>query len=239
MPAHPAPRRLRSARGRQRGFTLVELMVATSIGLVLLGSVYGILVQTTNMAEVTRGQITLNQNAREMFHMLEDGGIDPTDPGRLVRGMRGRGQGVNGTAAAVVDASVATYMSAPNAEAASRLSLTDPAGAASAISSSILPPVTLSCTAVGEPHRACAAPNGTVTVVGYLADLNSPTAPNANNLVTDNAANTVVMAVKLLNPALAGRRDAVGTTGAGALDSNANSDIVDRQTMVFRMQEAY
>lgn len=74
-------------RRRQRGFTLIELMVATFTGLLLLSSVYAVMYQSAGMADAMRGQIIINQEAREMFQMLTDGGRDSDQT--PVSGLRG------------------------------------------------------------------------------------------------------------------------------------------------------
>src|SRR3990167_943324 len=80
----------------QRGFTIIELLVATTVGLLLMSGVMTIMYQSAGMAEVMRGQIVMNQQAREMFRILTDGGVGYDNigsAGKAVAGLRGRKKG--------------------------------------------------------------------------------------------------------------------------------------------------
>ncbi|MEO5373010.1 MAG: hypothetical protein H7840_01895 [Alphaproteobacteria bacterium] len=189
-----------------------------SIGLVLLGSVYGVLIQVVGMSEVMRSQVTVNQSAREMFRILADGGIDASGAQNVeVPGMRGR----SGT-----ELSVSSYRATETTAAQSRLQAYN----YSSIVSSTLPSTIIDCTAAGVPHRDCTGSGTTLTVVGTLADLTRATASTTLDNSTATNFNIAVIPVKLINPAMARRTYAV-------TKSAANSDLADRQTMVFRLQE--
>lgn len=61
-----------------RGFTLIELMVALTIGMLLMASMFGIMYQSISMGDAMQGQIQLSREAREAFRMVYEGGVDLT-----------------------------------------------------------------------------------------------------------------------------------------------------------------
>ena len=62
---------------RESGFTLVEIMIASSLGLVLTLVLFEIILQSQRMADVMIMQSNLNSQAREVFELLMDGGVEP------------------------------------------------------------------------------------------------------------------------------------------------------------------
>lgn len=134
----------------QRGFTLIELMVATTVGLMLLMSVLTIMYQSAGMADAMRGQVVMNQEARQMFHMLTDGGVGSLGTAVPVPGMRGRLKGsVVGTQLKVNQRMVVVQ-------------------AGSQIVSSSLPSTQIQCRGAADPIQECTGTE-TRTVDGYLA----------------------------------------------------------------------
>jgi prepilin-type N-terminal cleavage/methylation domain-containing protein len=59
----------------QRGFTLIELMVAATLTLMLMTVISGVLFDSLRMAEILRGKLALNREAREIYDLLAFGGI--------------------------------------------------------------------------------------------------------------------------------------------------------------------
>lgn len=198
-------------RCRQGGFTLIEVMIASAIGLLLTSSIYGIIVQTLNMSEVLIGQITINRNAREMFHMLQDGGV-PTALANPVPGIRGYDMTVS-----LFDATL------------SRLQMT--VGGSTIISSATSPTV-ITCTGANQPHPRCVVANTNVGMTGYLAALTADPKVAQTGLLSlgSTAGYPVVVPVWLMNPTIVGRSQ-VAT-------ADANSDLLDLHTMVVRTREA-
>ncbi|MBF0561987.1 MAG: prepilin-type N-terminal cleavage/methylation domain-containing protein [Alphaproteobacteria bacterium] len=240
----------RPRKPQPKGFTLIELMVSSAIGLALLVSVYGIFYQSIGMSDAMHSQITTNQNAREIFHMLADGGTvlvsgtTYTEPG-----MRGRNySGTDTVASYMANGAACTPIPPSNTCVFSQLLLSDalhvtPDPRYNIYSSSTFATnIVCSATTIGEPHRICDGTGKTITVVGPLADLtrqfdiNSliriPLKPTneSDPLNLDVSGRAVTIPVKLINPAMANRNYTVTTAG--------NNDFVDRQTMVFRLQEA-
>lgn len=166
---------------RQRGFTIIELLVATTTGLLLTIGVMTIMYQSAGMADVMRGQIVMNQQAREMFRILTDGGMGAAG---AVAGLRGRKEG--STTVGVVGAS--QY----------RMSLTD---GANTVLSSQLAPRQVTCTAAGEPLSDCIS-NEVKSVTGYLAAPPTPTEPTPANTPW------AMVEVKLIDPDIADSRSA-------------------------------
>lgn len=91
-----------SRREDQRGFTLIELMVAGTLGLILMVAVGGILTDTLRYADAISSKIALNRHAREIYDVLalgasnananlNSGGGASTSPNfRYVFGLRSR-----------------------------------------------------------------------------------------------------------------------------------------------------
>lgn len=112
--AHPP-----KPRARERGFTLVEVMVAATTGLILMAAVGGVLLDSLRFADSISSRVALNRHAREIFELLAFGGANPnvntatsTPPAPLdfaaTFGIRGRG--VNGTAGFQVPANGSVFM---------------------------------------------------------------------------------------------------------------------------------
>lgn len=73
-------------RTNQAGFTLLELMLASTLGLIVLISALGVLYDSANIADVLRSRASLNAAARESFDLLLDGGKSGTEE---IFGLRG------------------------------------------------------------------------------------------------------------------------------------------------------
>ena len=167
-----------SAR-RQRGFTLIELMVAMTVGMFLLVAVFAIIYQTAGMAETVAGQMALNREARENFRLLTDGGVGSTGLG--VPGLRGR---IKGTVAAT------------EFRLNYRLRVID---GTNVLLSQQIANISVTCRGNGDPLAECTGTE-TIAVDGYLAATPMLTDPtNANHRWT-------VVTWKLVNPYQASSR---------------------------------
>ena len=66
----------------QRGFTLIELLIALAVGALLMGGIYGILVQQRNVYAMHRQRLEMRQNVRlgldVMTNDIRMAGFDPT-----------------------------------------------------------------------------------------------------------------------------------------------------------------
>lgn len=149
-------------------FTLVELLVASSLAVILLTVVTGVLYQSIEFAEKVQTRPLLNAKAREMLDMLGDGGFDNSDTGNPleVTGLHGHDADPPGTFR-VNEALTLTGL-APDPEADN--DATPPATTQGTITSSTVGTTVVRCNAVDDPIPDCTAAGATVTVDGYLAD---------------------------------------------------------------------
>jgi len=136
------------------GFTLIELMVALTIGLLLMTSMFGIMYQSITMGDAMQGQIQISREAREAFRMVYEGGLDLTSsaPDQRVPGAPGQ------------------YVDTMNADitydtSVGRLVINE---GSSALSSRELSSFTVICTAADDPIDACTGTE-TRTVTGMFA----------------------------------------------------------------------
>ncbi len=153
--------------GRSSGFTLVEVMIAGSLGTVLALVLFQILMQAQHMADVMIMQSTLNSQAREVFELLMDG--------------RGNTQltGYHGRNADpfVGEINLSRQNDARNA-LTFRLGL-GPAGG-TAIRTRETIPFNVTCSGVGTPVKTCAANNQILNVDGYIDEFGSKDAFYSN-----------------------------------------------------------
>lgn len=173
----------------QHGFTIIELMVASTIGLLLMTGILSIMYQSAGMADVMRGQVVMNQQAREMFRILTDGGVGSNGP--AIPGLRGH--------------------KASTAEAALqsvnyRLVLSE---GTNVVRSGEISAHQVSCIAAGNPLADCTGTE-TITVNGHLG---APLTAANNNLKTTTFGDFswAVVTVNLIDPIQASNRMA----GAG------------------------
>ena len=168
----------------QRGFTVIEMMVAMTIGLLFLSSVIGVFYQSVDMADALEGQITLNREAREMFYLMREGGVAG---GTAMVGMKGMTNATSGT--------TLQYNSG-------RLRL-EVGG--SILESRTLPTQTVSCTGTDEPVVGCVA-SGTVNTNGLLAKTPTEVQIDYNKNVVSPSPRWTEATLELLNPGLLGDR---------------------------------
>ncbi len=171
-------------RVRQAGFTLLELMLASTLGLIVLIAALGILYDSTNIADVLRARVTLNAAARESFDLLLDGGLSGTEE---IFGLRG--------------------LSATTVPPAAELQVTNGYrvrllnnGAAVALEGPRTTAATIPCIAAGNPIPACTG-SGALTAEGYLG---GPPVLNASRSINNR---TQELELTLFNPYLLRRSD--------------------------------
>lgn len=182
-------------RTKQAGFTLIELMLASTLGLILLIAALGILYDSANIADVLRSRGELNAAARESFDLLLDGGVSGTQD---IFGLRGLdATPVSGDFA--VPAATALQVAAGNRV---RL-LTN--GAAVALEGPRTTAATITCIAADDPIPACPGA-GPLAVEGYLGGV---PVLNVSRSITDGggANRTQELELTLFNPYLLRRTD--------------------------------
>lgn len=79
----------RSRTTAQGGFTILELMIAGVLFLMCSLALFQLLDQSYLMAKRAMIRVTLNSEARNIFHTLADGGINNTNPANPVPGYHG------------------------------------------------------------------------------------------------------------------------------------------------------
>ena len=137
-----------------RGFTLIELMIALTIGLLLMTSMFGIMYQSIFMGEAMQGQIKISSEAREAFRMIYEGGLDLTSVAADKRV-----PGTPGKYIDTVNADVTYDISV------GRLVINE---GSSALSSREISSFTVTCTAADVPIDACTGA-GTKSITGMFA----------------------------------------------------------------------
>ena len=73
---------MQTAMQTQRGFTLIELLIALAVGSLLMGGIYGILIQQRNVYAMHQQMLEMRQNVRMgldvMTNDIRMAGFDPT-----------------------------------------------------------------------------------------------------------------------------------------------------------------
>ncbi len=177
-------------RTNQAGFTLIELMLASTLGLILLIAALGILYDSVNIADVLRSKVSLNTAARESFDLLLDGGISGTQE---IFGLRG------------LDATAVPLTSELQVPDGFRVRLLTN-GAAVALEGPRTTPRNITCIAAGDPIPACGGA-GALAVEGYLGG--EPVLNDVPRSITDDGDDprTRELELTLFNPYLLGRAD--------------------------------
>jgi prepilin-type N-terminal cleavage/methylation domain-containing protein len=174
-------------KNRQRGFTLIELMLASTLGLILLIAALGILFDSANIGDVLRARVSLNAAARESFDLLLDGGKSGTNE---IFGLRGLAAPPSASALWVADGN--------------RVKLTT--GTAIPLEGPRTNASTITCSAAADPIPACAGPV-LLTVEGYLGG--EPVVNGGARSIKDGgmADRTQELELTLFSPFLLGRKD--------------------------------
>ncbi len=176
-------------RTNQAGFTLIELMLASTLGLILLIAALGILYDSVNIADVLRSKVSVNAAARESFDLLLDGGISGTQE---IFGLRG------------LDATAVPSDLELQVDDGFRVRLLTN-GAAVALEGPRTTIRNITCIAAGDPIPACGGA-GALAVEGYLA---GEPVLNVSRSITDDLGDnrTQELELTLFNPYLLGRAD--------------------------------
>jgi prepilin-type N-terminal cleavage/methylation domain-containing protein len=180
-------------RDNQAGFTLIELMVASTLGLILLIATLGILNDSANIADVLRSRISLNAAARESFDLLLDGGRSGTED---IFGLRG------------LESSAVPPSSSLQVAGGNRVRIINN-GATVALEGPRTAAGTIPCAAADDPIPYCTAA-GPLAVQGYLGG--GPTLNTARSIkdgvgVGIGAYRTQELELILFTPYLLGRPD--------------------------------
>ncbi len=202
----------------QRGFTLIELMVAGTLGLILMIAVGGILTDTLRYADAISSKIALNRHAREIFDVLafgaanpnatlNSGGAGPSPNFKYVFGLRSR-NGLSTAAPWGLPQDGANLMQRDAADTVSRryrLVLgngpTTPVGSnadgspsdPTVVTTERIPAISVACTDTDKPLQGCAAGLTFTGVLGFLrADPHMFPATAANGVTS--------VAIQLVDP---------------------------------------
>jgi Tfp pilus assembly protein PilW len=170
---------------RQAGFTMMELMIATTLGMTLLTVALTLLNQSLEMAAEMEGRLRLNAQARSVFVVLSDGGrnitASGTDGTNEVYGLRRR---QTATAGGFRQDYRLNY-----------------ANNGLTLDGDTLATVTVDCNGTADPLPDCTGAADSETVTGWLGE--DVTVENDARSVWDR---TVETEFTLVNPYLVRRR---------------------------------
>ncbi|MBF8271227.1 MAG: hypothetical protein HW380_332 [Magnetococcales bacterium] len=138
------------------GFTLVELMIAGSLGTVLSLVLFEMLLQAQHMADAMIMQSTLNGQAREVFDLLMDGGVEPSTTNRI--------PGFHGRAALPTNLKTTTSF---------RLQLWNTGETIALRTRETLPQFSITCSAQYTPVKTCGSNGATHTIDGFINEFTS------------------------------------------------------------------
>lgn len=152
----PVRQTRRVALARQGGFTLIEVVVASTVGLILMLVAFSFFLETARMAEMMGSRIRLNSEARLMDTMIREGArVSGT---AFVPGLQN---------SAMLAGGVSSPYNVLISRLGQRLTMTDqndPDVQATSPEESVV----IQCTGFATPHPDCAVP-GAAVIDGYLA----------------------------------------------------------------------
>lgn len=148
------------------GFTLIEVLVATSASLILFLAIFQIIVEVGHMAQIMITKVRLNQEARQVLRMTLDGGVRQLDGnGTIVNGERERGLHGRNIVAELLD---------PNTNKQQLIwsvVVTELAGSPTrVIGSTRTPEFEVTCADIDDPIAVCGAGGETYDVAGLVAE---------------------------------------------------------------------
>ncbi len=212
MPRRPRARPLRPARTGEDGFTLVELLVATTLSLCLVLPAYALLNGTYRTATLVDSRFARDAQARQVMTLLGDGSasfgtLKNARGFTMVEGIRSRA----GVSANTAQSSNGQFVMT---DAGAGL-LPGVLTGVPTLAGDSVPPVTVRCTAAGVPLPSCNAPGSgllganTVTTQGWMGAAPVLTPPPTQGC-------TVAVDITVSDPFQAARR---GQTAAGVTDT--------------------
>jgi len=204
---------IRCQWSHERGFTLIELMVAMTVGMILMMALSAIFFESLRNADIMLSQARLNRQAREMFDMMALGGhrigvnVKTGTAGAIsdatadvdynyVFGLRGRqhtnavpsaartGWNAPSTLMAVDTAGNKLYQAALYPNAATTPKAIDPRAI---LYSDSIPNVSVDCTGTSQPIADCSS-NTSLSVQGFLR-------MDSSDMNYDNGAGTNITGV--------------------------------------------
>ena len=169
------------------GFTVLELLIALTTGLLLLSGVFTILYQSYAMMDSMKGSMVLNQQIRETFNLLSNGRTEGLEEEQRVYGLSGIDKLDN--------------LKIGREENEFRLML---GNNGNQLLSSRARTSEVECTGENVPLVGCTSGNR-ITVHGYLAqDVNVIADSDINNTnISDD--DWVIVTISLINPNMEGQ----------------------------------
>ncbi|GAB0058890.1 hypothetical protein SIID45300_03249 [Candidatus Magnetaquicoccaceae bacterium FCR-1] len=164
----------RQDQRHQAGFTLLELMISSALSLIIGLVLWQLLGMILNIAQESGNLMALNQESRNLFQLLSEGGIASDDT--RIPGYWGRSvDPASDNALRVTDYRLHLGLEAgPN------------------LASGEWHPLDIPCQSAGNPLTACTAALETIRVTGYVAGLTTDNSRTVNNKTTEIQFNLVV-----------------------------------------------
>lgn len=172
------------------GFTLVEAMIAGTIGVLVMLPAYALLRNTYATAFVVNSRFQRNAEARQMLTMIGEGSSGSAG-GTFVHGIRGQGTIPTNWAISL----------------GGQLVIADLTTMAT-ISGDKTPSITITCTAPATPVPACVAAGMTLSTIGWLGA--------APVVMSPTSGRTATVGITVADPYQAAR---AGQTGSSAVDT--------------------
>lgn len=165
------------SRARQKGFTLLEVMFASTAGLIVLVPAVAMMFRMFSWYDEIQSQFALNQHARETFDLISYGSrttSNGNDGTKNIYGFRGR-------------------KSAPNSTLRNQYRLRYSSNGAT-LTTDTFASMSVSCTGTGVPLPDCSS-SSTKTVSGWMGD-----DATINTSSRDVAARTAEVTITITDP---------------------------------------
>lgn len=149
-------------------FTYIELMVALTVGLLIMAVAYQMLLQAAQLSSINEVRTELNAQAREVTELIMDGGIvdlapkNTIDENDVFEGLHGAANIDSPLFSSDIDLEPSSLGMTINRDG-QRLQITDGGDAVKSAEKN----VTIDCPAGGVPHPDCSA--GSKALNGFLA----------------------------------------------------------------------
>ena len=145
-----------TTKDSERGFTLLEMLMASVLGGLLIIASFGMLYDSIGIADVLRSRAQLNAAARESFGLLLDGGVSNNVN---IYGLRGRSAEPSQALSDIGDVRPAYRVQLQD-------DITTPPTVA--LSGSTAVTHNVACTAINDPLPACILGNEILAINGFL-----------------------------------------------------------------------